>query len=330
MCEKYGIDDKTRFLVLYFDARMGSTEISRIINRSQRTLKGWIRRIKKGEDIRINKKRGGDQRNITAETGNKVIQLVKENPEGSSLNKLAARIGISRSSVRRVLAKNGFKYKAFDKGFIYSEEERMKRVDFCKGMLLDEGKAIYQTFFSDEMAIELNNNYKNKVWQLLTENIRRKNATEYVKLNCWGAISAKGATSLDIYERSLNGNFYRQIITGHKEEMKKLYSDGEEFYFLQDNHPAHRKSEQWLVEEQKLNLIKLPKRSPDLNIIENLWSALKERVISEAPSNEKELRASLLSHWEVLTKADRLQPFFEGLHRRYMECIERDGHKFRY
>ena len=329
MCEKYGIDDKTRFLVLYLDAKMSNQEISKILDRNLRVIYCWETRTKKGEDIRIIKP-GRQKKLITEETENKVIQLVKENPEGSSLKKLAARIGgISPTSIYKILAKKGFKYKTFDKGITYTAEERLSRVEFCKKMLMDEGKIIYQTFFSDEMAIELNKTHRTKAWTLATENIKRKSATEHVKLNCWGAISAQGATSLDIYDQGMNGKFYREVIARHKGEMEKLYSDGE-FYFYQDNHPAHHKNKDWLVKEQKLKVISSPKYSPDLNIIENLWSALKERVTGDAPANEKELRASLLSHWEVLTRSDRLQPFFEGLHRRYMICIAKEGHKFRY
>ena len=330
MCDKLGIDDKTRFLVLYYDAKMGIREISKILNRSNQVIYLWEARMKKGEDIRIFKKRK-IRKSITEETENKIIQMVKDNPQGSSLKKLATRIGggIAASTIGKILRRKGFKYKAYDRGIIYSEEERINRVAFCKSMLVEEGKIIYQTFFSDEMSIELNNVYKAKAWQLATENIRVKKATEYVKLNCWGAISAQGATSLEIYEKSLNGALYQQVIRRHKAEMEKIFPDGD-FFFMQDHHPAHQKSEEWVVKDQKLKLINFPKRSPDLNIIENLWSALKERVVSEGPTNEKELRASLLSNWEVLTRADRLEPFFEGLHRRYMLCIEKEGHKFRY
>ena len=329
MCEKFGVDDKTRFLVLYYDAQMNVLEISKIIHRSTQVIHLWENRIKKGEDIRVAKKRK-IKKSITEETENRIIQMVKENPQGSSLKKIAARIGgISTTSIYKILARKGFKYKAFDKGIIYTEEERINRVAFCKKMLAEEGKVIYQTFFSDEMSIELNNVYKMKAWQLATENIRMKKATEYVKLHCWGAISAQGATSLEIYEKSLNGTLYQEIIKRHKAEMEKIYPDGD-FYFMQDHHPAHQKSKEWVVKEQNLKLLNYPKRSPDLNIIENLWSALKERVVSEGPANEKELRASLLSNWALLTKTDRLEPFFEGLHRRYMLCIEKEGHKFRY
>ena len=330
MSEKYDIDDKTRFLVLFLDAHMPYPEIAGIINRSVRTLEYWAAVTKKGGDIRNRKKGSGPKKSITEETENKVIQMIKENPQGTSLKKIATRIGgISTSSIFKILGKKGFKYKAYDKGIIYTEEERINRVAYCRKMLSDEGKTIYQTFFSDEMSIELNNVYKMKAWQLPTENIRMKKATEYVKLHCWGAISALGATSLEIYEKSLNGSIYQGIIKKHTAEMERIYN-GETFYFMQDNHPAHQKSEEWVVKEQKLNLIKFPKRSPDLNIIENLWSALKERVVSEGAANEKELRTSLLSNWELLTKADRLQSFFEGLHRRYYLCIEKQGHKFRY
>ena len=330
MSEKWGIDDKTKFLVLYLDAHMSIQEIMKILNRNEATVRFWVKRIKNGQDIRVIQRVKERPKLITDDMETKIIQMIKENPEGLSLTKIATRIGgISASSIGRVLTKHGFKYKAFDKGINYTAEERIRRVEFCKKMLLDDGKIIYQTFYSDEMSIELNKSHKTKAWTLATENIKKKNATDHVRLNCWGAISAQGATSLEIYENGMNGKFYREVISRHIPEMENLYS-GVDFYFYQDNHPAHKKNEEWLVKEQKLKLISSPKYSPDLNIIENLWSALKERVTSDAPANEKELRASLLSNWDLLTKGDRLQPFFEGLHRRYYLCIAKEGHKFRY
>ena len=331
MCEKYNIDDKIRFLVLYFDAHMNVNEISKILNRHTRTVGRWELITKNGGDIRIRKEGQGRKKEITPETENRIVQMVKENPEGASVPKLAARSGISSTSICKILAKKGFKYLGYEeKSTIYDEEERMLRVDFCNKMLFDEGKLIYQTFFSDEMGIELNKSgpHQRKAWQIPTEKVRRKNITENVKLECWGAISAQGATSLDIYKRNMNGDLYREVIKRHRAEMENLYADGD-FYFLQDNHPSHRMNEDWVVKKQGLKLLKLPRRSPDLNIIENLWGALKERVTNDLPINEKELRASLFRNWEILTNQERLQPFFEALHRRYIECVAKEGHKLR-
>ena len=324
MSDKYGIDDKTRFLVLYLDAQMTPTKISRIINRSLYTLRHWVDWTKNGDDIRIEGR--GRKKSITEDTENKIIQSLKENPEGTSTPKLAARFGISETSVARILAKKGYRYLGFKNVVEYSEEERSFRVEFCNKMLYDEGKLIYRTFFSDEMGIDLTKTRKNRAWQLPNQKIAKKSARANVKLECWGAISSQGATTLDIYKKSMNGEFYRQIIENHKAEMEQCYPDGE-FYFIQDYHPVHRMNEDWIVKEQKMGLIKLPRKSPDLNIIEHLWLALKERVRNDEPRTESELKESLLRNWEILTQPERLQPFFENLHRRYVECVAREGHK---
>lgn len=325
MSEKFGVDSKTRFLVLYFDAHMGIHEIAKIIHRPMQTIRDWETRAKKGEDVRFDKQRSGRPKSVTEETETKIIQMIKENPEGTSAKKLAARFGISVATISRLLAKKGYKYMGIDKSIIYSEEERVNRLDFCRKMLAEEGKLIYQTFYSDEMGIELNNAHKTRVWQIPSEKLKKKNVAENIKLGCWGAISAEGATSLEIYRKGMNGNLFRQVIEQHKVEMESIFPG--EFYLVQDNHPTHRMNEEWIVSDQNLRLIKLPKRSPDLNIIENLWAALKERVASDSPTDEKELRASLLSNWEVLTRSDRLKPFFETLHIRYLDCVAKKGHK---
>ena len=325
MSDKYGIDDKTRFLVLYLDAKMSATEISKIINRSGYTIKNWVSWTKHGDDIRVEGR--GRKKYITEEIEDKVVRMVKENPEGATLKKVGAHFGFAHSTIRKILSKKGYKYKAFDQSVKYDEDERILRVDFCNRMLADEGKLIYRTFFSDEMGIELHRVHKNRAWQLPTEKLRKKNAADNIKLECWGAISAQGATSLDIYKKGMNGEIYRRIIESHKAEMEALYPDGE-FYFIQDFHPVHRMNEEWIVKEQKLDLIKLPRRSPDLNmVIEHIWIALKERVGNDNPTSEKELRASLLRNWELLTNLDRLQPFFEKLHGRYMKCVLIGGDK---
>lgn len=326
MSEKYGIDDRTRFLVLYLDAHWGVNEILRVLNREKVTLQKWEEKTKKGLDIRYIKKGKDRKRKITEETENRIIQLVRENPEAASSTKIATQLGLSTTSVWKVLTNNGFRYKTFDNSIIYSPDEKMIRVDFCKKMLAHGGKLIYRTFFSDEMGIVLNKVHKTKAWQIPAEKIKRKRVTENVKLNVWGAISSEGATSLDIYETGMNGSFYQEVVERHKTEMEKLFPDGE-FYFLQDNHPSHKMNENWIIGSQKLELVKMPKRSPDLNIIENMWSALKERVASDVPTNERELRASLLRNWEILTNPDRLLPYFEALHRRYIECVANEGEK---
>lgn len=126
-------------------------------------------------------------------------------------------------------------------------------------LLAEDNKLIYRTFFSDEMGIELNQAHKTRAWQPPDEKFRKKSVLDNVKLNCLGAISAQGATSLEIYKKGMNGILFRKVIERHKDEMERLYPDGE-FYLTQDNHPSHRMNEDWIVTEEKINLVKLPRR----------------------------------------------------------------------
>lgn len=325
MCEKYNIDEKTRFLVLYFDAQMSTQEIASILKQPLKTVRYWVSKVRNGEDIRTHKKRSGRPKEITEEIENKVLEMVKANPEGVTTIGMAAITGHSRYSIGKILQKKGYKYLGYDRSVIYDEEERAIRMDFCNYMLANEGKLIYQSFFSDEMGIQLNNS-RRRCWQVPTKKIRKKTKEDNVKLGCWGAISALGATSLEIYKGGMNGDFFRKVIERHKPEMETLFPDGD-FYFIQDNLSAHRKNEDWLIKQQYFKLIKWPRRSPDLNIIEHLWSALKRKVRKDGPKNEKELRESLLGNWEILTKPDRLKMCFEALHSRYLECVSIGGQK---
>lgn len=273
MSDKYGIDEKTRFLVLLLDAQLPSSVIAKIIRRPEWTVSRWELRTRRGEDIRIRKK-------------------------GSGLRK-------PKSEVVPV------------------DKEKLLQIEFCKQMLCDGGKLIFHTFFSGETKIELTNS-PSKVWNVPIETIRKNVVPETIKLNCWGAISARGATSLQISERSMSSELFRKAIENHKKEMEKLYPDGE-FYFLQEKIPLNKVNEEWLVNEQNLNLVKLPKQTSELNVIDSLWATLKERVSGDVLPNEKELKSKLLSNWEQLTKPERLKTLFEGLYRRYMDFIAKES-----
>lgn len=109
--------------------------------------------------------------------------------------------------------------------------------------------------------------------------------------------------------------------------MEALYPEG--FYFQQDNLPAHRASKTW-IKENGLGQFDFPDYSPDLNIIENLWSSLKHMVRCDNPRSENGLVQSLQRNWELLTTEENLRPYFESLHSRYLECINKNGVRLPY
>ena len=68
-----------------------------------------------------------------------------------------------------------------------------------------------------------------------------------------------------------------------------------------------------------------PTFSPDLNPIENLWSARKAAVATDCPESADQMEDSFHRNWEILTTREALRPYFECLEQRYINCIENEG-----
>lgn len=326
MISDFQIDDKTRFLVLYLDAEMKPSRISRILNRPERTIRDWIKKTDEGKDIRVIEGRG-PKSSLSEPLKKKILRQVRETPHKASTRKLAAKNGIGKTTIHDLMVQKGLRYGKIDTLPELTAEQREERLDFCNEMLLNNGEKVYQTFFSDEMGIKLSETKKEKAWHMPRKKVKTEKPSQDVKLNCWAAVSAEGATSLKIFKENLRGPLYQSIIEEHIPEMEEMLPDG--YYFIHDNHPTHKPIENWM-EKNELERLQFPTYSPDLNIIENLWSALKGSVACDAPRTENQLKKSLQKNWETLTTPDNLRPYFANLHDRYFECIEEEGKRLPY
>jgi hypothetical protein len=247
-----------------------------------------------------------------------------------SSRRLAAEFSVSHTTVCTILSEGGLKYGKNDKNHVLTAEERENRVDFCKDMLKYRGSKIKRTFFSDEMGIRLSEvSDTAKAWiSTGKKKVITKRENQDVKLNCWGAISYNGATSLHIYKTNLRNDTYQDILGEHAMEIEDAYA-GKRVYFQQDNHPVHGNVE-ILDDHPNIELLDFPTYSPDLNPIENLWFTLKYRVACDAPRTEEALVNSLLDNWEELTQVENLQPYLQTLEGRFLECIEQNGERLPY
>ena len=194
-------------------------------------------------------------------------------------------------------------------------------------MLKRNGEKILTTFYSDESGYSLSEAHRDQVWNPPRKQGKVDFPKQDVRVNWWGAISSRGATSIHIYKGSLKTEDYQAILEEHKEEMDQLFPEG--YYFQQDNLSVHTAAEGWM-QEKGYDIVNFPTYSPDLTPIENLWGVLKNAVAKENPKTEKALCDSLLRNWEVLTTAENLQPYFENLYVRYRECIDKDGKTLNY
>lgn len=91
-------------------------------------------------------------------------------------------------------------------------------------------------------------------------------------INVYGAMSHEGLIFLKWVPGTLNATGYAEVLDEAITEAKKKYP---KFTWMQDNASIHRpQCVEEVYEKQKVEKLKAPARSPDLNPIENVWSQL--------------------------------------------------------
>jgi len=328
MTLSYDIDPKTKFVVLYQDANMKPTRISKVVGVPVRTIYDWIQKIENNIDIFQHQTKNFGQK-IDDQTRMDIIEEVKQDPRQTSTRRLGSKYDLSQTAVHNLLISQGFEYRKTQKCHDLTEDEMEERVAYCREMLKYKGIKIKRSFFADEMGIKLVDLYKGKkLWVLPGEEVKIEKVDQEVKVNCWGAISWNGATTLHIFSQNLKKTLYQDIVDSHKMEMEDTYQE-RDFFYIQDNHPCHQNLDVFDYDDN-IDLIEFPTYSPDLNPIENLWATLKYRVAHDTPKTEDELVRSLHYNWEQLTKVEILRPYLKTLEGRYRECIEKNGIRLPY
>ena len=104
--------------------------------------------------------------------------------------------------------------------------------------------------------------------------------------------------------------------------------------FMQDGAPCHtaKKVQQWFDDHPWVTLLPWAPQSPDMNIIENLWTLLKQEVAKlPAATNREELKERILSAWKNLgRRRDALKNLCDSMPRRVSALVQSRGGPIKY
>ena len=76
--------------------------------------------------------------------------------------------------------------------------------------------------------------------------------------------------------------------------------------------------------KKKINPIPWPANSADLNLIENIWSILDDKLLKYNINNTEQLKNALKMAWMEISH-DTIQELFESMSKRIRQVIKRRG-----
>lgn len=237
----------------------------------------------------------------------------------------------SISTVKRILIKYGLRGRIAAKKPLLTRKHIKARLQWCRQyqcFSIDQWKNV---IFSDESRVQLLPRNQTRVRRL--PNCRyspsyTQGTLKYggLTIMVWGAIKGDGSRYLMKCPDRLDSIKYQLLLT---KGLRKLYNYDN--IFMQDGAPCH-KSKSTLDFLDGRNICVLadwPAQSPDLNIIENLWSILKARIRKRIITNIDQLWECAQQEFYAIDNKIIID-LFESIPRRLQRIISNKGYPCKY
>jgi hypothetical protein len=234
-------------------------------------------------------------------------------------------IEVSNRTIRRDLAKVGLINKKRGKGPWFKPEHIEARLAISRDFVMksddQQEEFLKNVYFSDEKWANCQGGRIKTEW---CEKDQEPSVIEYEQypetVRVWGMIGVgfKHMVILPSDETITAAVYQEYAITP---VLRRLQKKGA--IFMQDGAGCHHGTEKWLT-EKKVNWMKWPARSCDLNPIENLWSMIDRKVAAYGPWGREEVEKFWRKEWDAIPQS-QIDTLVRSYRRRVGDCIERKG-----
>ena len=242
-------------------------------------------------------------------------------------------LNVSRSTVHRTLKVLNFNYSNIPSKFTLTKKMKLERVSVIKSYVkcrIDWNKVV----FTDEKRFSLVGCDSFYTW--IHEGHSPQRISKVLRspsLMVWGMILPNGLLSFRLMQGNQNSESYIKIIAESALPIIKLNMK-QDFIFQQDNCPIHKsKITMKYFRNNNVNILPWAPYSPDLNIIENVWSTISNLVYqSGSAQNIKELEEKIsFSVKEFNEKYSMyVKNLYDSMPTRICKVLENSGNRLKY
>ena len=238
---------------------------------------------------------------------------------------------LSICTVRRYLCKCGLQGRIAYKKPLLNKKQIQKRLSWCKAYSKYTDTQWKNVIFSDESRFETHPTRRRYVRRPIKNGLKNIYTCKTLKyggfsLLVWGAIKGDGTRILKQCPIRLNSTAYQVILT---EALMPILDNNS--IFIQDSAPCH-KSLSTISFLENLGVCYVadwPPQSPDLNIIENLWSIVKEKVSKRSPLSKSNLWEIVEEEWYKIDKSVIIG-LFSSMRKRIQMVLKNKGLNTKY
>lgn len=299
----------------------------------------YISKYKKLHNLPITPNRAGRPRLISEADRRRLVRVILSGqadtaPEAMKLLGLK----VSKSAIRKVLRHAGLRGRVKVRKPLLKKRHLRDRLDFALTHRHKTPADWAKVFFSDEVKINLmGSDGRRYCWKKPNEGITRRTTSPTVKhgggsVMIWGCMTAQGVGRMCIVEGIMDARKYTQILDQNLMPSVRDHRMQRDFLFQQDNDPKHTsaKAKEWF-EHYRIEPMKWPAQSPDLNPIEHLWDHLKRQLNSyeNPPSGTIELERRIKHEWNNINP-EICRKLVESMPRRLKAVIKARGGSTKY
>ena len=296
----------------------GTTKIFQDLNGiiSLSTVERWCRIIRESGSINLSKP-SGRPRTIRTKGAIQKVKARLNRQKLVSSRKLARELGISRTTVQRIL-KNDLELKAYKMQIepMLTDEHKAKRLQFANWIRTNFKKEDTMKFlFSDEKMFDIDgiyNSQNDRVWAVnrseadIRDGIRQKRKFPQ-KVMVWLGVCSKGVSPLVIFEKGTvdHDRYIKKALRIALKYGTDMF--GSNWTFQQDGAKPHihEKTQEWCTKNFPFFIDRYhwPSNSPDLNPMDYcIWNELAQAIKWNTVTSKKTLIVALKRAVKTISK----------------------------
>lgn len=332
--------EKRAQIVILHRQKMHTRRIAALLGIAQSSVVKSIKRFQELGSFQ-SRKRSGRPRVTNARMDSTIKRIVQRSPRASSSLVRARLPGNddskpSTQTIRRRLFGSGLKsYRPAKKPHL-SKKNIMDRLAFCRKYSTWSAEQWEKVLFSDESTFtqfySFCRHVRRPVGQRFNPRYTVATVKQAPKVMVWGCVSgAGGRGGLWVMPKNttINGTVYLNIL---KEKVNNFIQIHGATHFQHDGAPCHNTKivKDWLAAQEITVIGPWPGNSPDLNIIENVWKIMKNKVSALNPSSEEKLIECIKKVWVSDISIDVCRRLAHTMPNRIREVLKNKGYHCKY